>query len=446
MKFRVEKLLILCCLAGMTAYPARAAGFPDEGDYFIHISSVNRVINNNWLGIPKSVDCTVAWELYQSAADDWQQIDVNQLDAYRVFIREEAGEEFKVSSVEVTGNYYTFEGKSAGKSYNFFVRGYRNGVEAALSDTAHVLTGRVLAAEEESEPLVWHHYFPLSGRIPLWIIQRPQFFDGATLAGKFAFHVIWWAFLIGVIFPLRACVFRLRLGSVFPMKKGVRLAGYDKIYAQNLDTEFQKEILDKWQIIIERANTHMRKFMSQKKNFDMNEVKEEHTSYWRETGTQEISNLRDRIKEFRWDNYPTGRILKAGLDSHEMGGFQYFEVSKEVERSIENRASSELERLRRRSHVDWFYNLGTLTPLVGLFGTATGISHAFAQLTFMRTNVTQAQLVKRLAGGIYEALWTTIEGLVVGVAFTLFYYWYNNKLNWIYSKWEEIYVKISENL
>ena len=122
------------------------------------------------------------------------------------------------------------------------------------------------------------------------------------------------------------------------------------------------------------------------------------------------------------------------------------EVSREVDRAIENRASSELEQLRRKSLMDWLWNLGTLAPLIGLFGTATGISHAFAMLTFLRADITQTELVKRLAGGIYEALWTTIEGLAVGITLTLLFYYYQNKLNWIYSKWEELYVYVSEKL
>ena len=55
-------------------------------------------------------------------------------------------------------------------------------------------------------------------------------------------------------------------------------------------------------------------------------------------------------------------------------------------------------------------------------------------------------MVQNLAGGIYEALWTTIEGLAVGVMLMLVYYFYQNKLNWIYSKWEDLYVDISEKI
>ena len=87
-----------------------------------------------------------------------------------------------------------------------------------------------------------------------------------------------------------------------------------------------------------------------------------------------------------------------------------------------------------------------MAPLVGLFGTATGISHAFAMLTMLQADITQTTLVRRLASGIFEALWTTIEGLFVGIILMLLYYYYQNKLSWIYSKWEEIYVYVAEKL
>ena len=159
-----------------------------------------------------------------------------------------------------------------------------------------------------------------------------------------------------------------------------------------------------------------------------------------------IRNLLNRTMHPQLNQNPAVRIIRAGLENHELGGFRWLEVSKEVDRAIENRASSEQQKLRRSSLMDWLWNLGTLAPLVGLFGTATGISHAFGMLTMLDTDITQTALVKRLAGGIFEALWTTIEGLFVGIFMMLLYYYYQNKLNWIYSKWEEIYVYVAEKL
>ena len=43
-------------------------------------------------------------------------------------------------------------------------------------------------------------------------------------------------------------------------------------------------------------------------------------------------------------------------------------------------------------------------------------------------------------------LWTTIFGLAVSFFLMMLYFYYHNKLNWIYSKWEELYVRVSEKL
>jgi hypothetical protein len=53
-------------------------------------------------------------------------------------------------------------------------------------------------------------------------------------------------------------------------------------------------------------------------------------------------------------------------------------------------------------------------------------------------------LIHQLAGGIHEALWTTIEGLIFGITFMLVYYYYQKKMEWVYSKWEEDYVYVIE--
>ena len=122
------------------------------------------------------------------------------------------------------------------------------------------------------------------------------------------------------------------------------------------------------------------------------------------------------------------------------------EVDKEVDRAIENRATTEIEKLKRKSFMDWLWNFGTLSPLIGLFGTATGISHAFSTMRDLPLNSDQVAMTRDLAGGIFEALWTTIFGLVVAIVLMLLYYFYQKKLTRIFSKWEEIYLKISEPL
>lgn len=144
--------------------------------------------------------------------------------------------------------------------------------------------------------------------------------------------------------------------------------------------------------------------------------------------------------------FPTSRIIRAGLEIHRMNGYRWLKPTEEVKRAFEDRASNEIENLRRKSKIDWFWNYGALAPLVGLFGTVTGITHAFQQLSISNASTNTAAMIQQLSSGIFEALWTTIFGLANGIFFVLVYYYYKHKLDWIYSKWEEIYISITEKV
>ena len=182
------------------------------------------------------------------------------------------------------------------------------------------------------------------------------------------------------------------------------------------------------------------------KSIDIDKLRIESATFWRDVGQKKIKQLEDDIKEFR--KYPTGRIIGAGLSNHETNGFKFMEASEEVDRAIENRALMELEQLKGKTKIEWLWNLSATAPLIGLFGTVTGISMAFQRLAAQseRGIVDTAAKISELAGGINEALWTTIFGLSVGIILVMFYYLFKNKLDWIYSKWEQIYVDVSEKL
>ncbi len=144
--------------------------------------------------------------------------------------------------------------------------------------------------------------------------------------------------------------------------------------------------------------------------------------------------------------FPTSRIIHAGLEIHRMNGHRWSKPTEEVKRAFEDRASSEIEILKRKSRIEWFWNYGALAPLVGLFGTVTGITFAFQQLATSSVTEDFSKTLQLLSNGIFEALWTTIFGLANGILFVIIYYYFKHKLDWIYSKWEEIYVSITEQL
>ncbi|RMF62244.1 MAG: MotA/TolQ/ExbB proton channel family protein [Calditrichaeota bacterium] len=154
-----------------------------------------------------------------------------------------------------------------------------------------------------------------------------------------------------------------------------------------------------------------------------------------------VFDLRKGLKPF-----PTSRIIHAGLGIHRMNGYRWLRPTEEVKRAFEDRASNEIESLKRKSRIEWFWNYGALAPLVGLFGTVTGITFAFQQLSETGVTPDFVNTIQHLSSGIFEALWTTIFGLANGIFFLMVYYYFKHKLDWIYSKWEEIYVSITEKL
>lgn len=141
--------------------------------------------------------------------------------------------------------------------------------------------------------------------------------------------------------------------------------------------------------------------------------------------------------------YPTGRIFRAGLDNYEQGGLKWMEVSDEIDRAMQNRAESELNDLENESRVSRLWNISTAAPMVGLFGTAVGISQSFKDLKGITDN---SEVIQRLSGGILSALWTTIIGLLLALITMFAYYQFSNKLETIRSKWKHLFLDISEKI
>ncbi len=96
------------------------------------------------------------------------------------------------------------------------------------------------------------------------------------------------------------------------------------------------------------------------------------------------------------------KVLEAGIAEAEAGW-------PAVEKAMEDALADQAGRLLRR--IDYFSVIGNIAPMLGLLGTVVGMIEAFRQ-------VAQTQGAARaadLADGIYLALVTTVEGLVVAI-------------------------------
>lgn len=104
-------------------------------------------------------------------------------------------------------------------------------------------------------------------------------------------------------------------------------------------------------------------------------------------------------------------VILHGLSEAE-GGWS------EVEKAMEDAAAEQAARLFRR--IEYLSVIGNIAPMVGLLGTVTGMLLAFKEVADTEGNAGAAQL----ADGIYQALVTTVTGLIIAIpalgAFALF--------------------------
>lgn len=443
------------CLAGLVLCGVSLFGQDPAAQ--VAITGIRRDVHKKWIFIPDKVDYAVSWSAQIREGEIWRPADPER-HTYRVTCQPAEGE--SIVSKPVTGGLYEFKGLPVGQVYAFTVEALRDGVPVAESETARDTAGR-RGGEESNDDIVrsgsgaeksvywFEKYLPISGR---WAyFWRPSIYDSSSVIGRLCFWLLWWAWLAGLFIIFFRCMPTLKFQKIFPMSSGGNrglMRDLKKDYAARISPEFTN-ILERWKQIIDSANWGIREFIGKKRGqleSSTNDLSGASVKYWSERGSVEVRKLIDEIAHKKLDEYPTVRVFKAGLENHETGGFRWMDVAKEVETSIENQAASELEVLKRDSVYDFLWNLGTVAPLLGLLGTVTGISKSFDDLANLPDNATQKQLIHQLAGGIHEALWTTIEGLIFGITFMMIYYYYQKKLEWIYSKWEEDYVYVIERL
>ncbi|TWU07919.1 MotA/TolQ/ExbB proton channel family protein [Stieleria varia] len=95
-------------------------------------------------------------------------------------------------------------------------------------------------------------------------------------------------------------------------------------------------------------------------------------------------------------------VVLAGLNEMDFGW-------REVEKAVEDCLADQAARLMRR--VEYLSVIGNIAPMVGLLGTVTGMIFAFQQVATTRG----AAGAGDLAEGIYQALVTTVGGLIVAI-------------------------------
>ena len=118
-------------------------------------------------------------------------------------------------------------------------------------------------------------------------------------------------------------------------------------------------------------------------------------------------NLRDKdfksaIKYCNKQNTPVSRILVKGVKDYKFDNAS-------IRQALENNAGLEIAALEKGLPV--LSTIAAVAPMLGFLGTVTGMVQAFWQMSNAGNNID----VSLLSGGIYEAMVTTVGGLVVGI-------------------------------
>ena len=109
-------------------------------------------------------------------------------------------------------------------------------------------------------------------------------------------------------------------------------------------------------------------------------------------------------------------VLLSGLSEMDFGWQQ-------VEKAVEDSLAQQAARLMRR--IEYLSVIGNIAPMVGLLGTVTGMIFAFQTVATTRG----AAGAGDLAEGIYQALVTTVGGLVVAIPALAAYAIFRNRVD-----------------
>ncbi|MCM8767853.1 MAG: MotA/TolQ/ExbB proton channel family protein [Candidatus Omnitrophica bacterium] len=126
--------------------------------------------------------------------------------------------------------------------------------------------------------------------------------------------------------------------------------------------------------------------------------------------------IREAIEKCEKHNKPVPNIIKAGL-------LKLDRTRDEIKEAIEDTANHQIPELER--YLAILATVAVISPLLGLLGTVTGMIKAFMVIEMKEGLVHPGELAR----GIWEALITTVGGLVVAIPSYLSYNYFVSRVN-----------------
>ncbi len=113
-------------------------------------------------------------------------------------------------------------------------------------------------------------------------------------------------------------------------------------------------------------------------------------------------NIKGALEYCQSVNTPAARMIEKGIN-------RLGRPVNDVQAAIENVGNLEVSKLEKG--LNFMATIAGGAPMIGFLGTVTGMVRAFYEMANAGNNVD----ITLLSGGIYEAMITTIGGLVVGI-------------------------------
>ena len=134
----------------------------------------------------------------------------------------------------------------------------------------------------------------------------------------------------------------------------------------------------------------------------------------------------------RYDT-PSARLVEKGIER--IGRpLQY------IQTAVENMGSVEVARLEKG--LPMLATIAGGAPMIGFLGTVTGMIRAFFNMSTAGSNID----ISLLAGGIYEAMVTTVGGLVVGILAYFAYNYLTSRISDLVFKMESVTIDFMDLL
>ena len=122
-------------------------------------------------------------------------------------------------------------------------------------------------------------------------------------------------------------------------------------------------------------------------------------------------------------NTPSARMIEKGIS-------RLGRPAADVQTAIENAGNIEVAKLEKGLTI--MATISSGAPMIGFLGTVTGMIRAFFEMANAGNNID----ITLLSGGIYEAMITTVGGLVVGIIAMFAYNYLVTLLDGVVNKME----------